>query len=77
MTGGAAEGAASSAVEPAASAAPAPAGAAASAPARPAAKAVSPEPAYTGPPPAARPRRERIPAWAMPVLAILPLWAIL
>lgn len=30
---------------------------------------------FTGPPPKP-PRRERVPLWAMPVLAILPLWAI-
>jgi mono/diheme cytochrome c family protein len=36
----------------------------------------APEPAYTGPP-QAPPRRQRVPAWAMPVIVALPLWAVL
>ena len=63
--------AASTDVAPSAAAAPAPAGATAA----PAARAPA-EPAYTGPPPAP-PRKQRVPAWAMPVLAALPFWAIL
>ena len=66
--------AAASASEDAPAAAPAPA--AAAAPAAP----VEPEPAAPPPPPPpyvqAAQRRTRIPAWAMPVLALLPVWAI-
>jgi mono/diheme cytochrome c family protein len=64
--------AASKAVEPAASATPAPAGGGGAAvpPAAPV------PPPYTGPPPAP-PRKQRVPAWAMPVLVALPLWAVL
>lgn len=64
----------SKAVEPAASATPAPAGGGTGAgvPATPGAL----EPPYTGPP-KAPPRRERVPAWALPVLIALPLWAVL
>ncbi len=65
--------AASKAVEPAASASPAPAGGGGGAPAVPAAPVAPP---YTGPPPAP-PRKQRVPAWAMPVLVALPLWAVL
>jgi mono/diheme cytochrome c family protein len=68
--------AASKAVEPAASATPAPAGGGtgggAPVPATPGAL----EPPYTGPPQAPK-RKERVPAWAMPVLVALPLWAVL
>lgn len=71
--GGGAEPAAASAAEPAAApAAPAPAPAAAAAP-------VEPEPAAPPPPPPpyvqAAQRRNRIPVWAMPVVAMLPFWA--
>ena len=61
-------------VEPAAAATPAPAGGGGGAgvPAEPGAL----EPPYTGPPPAP-PRKQRVPAWAMPVLVALPLWAVL
>lgn len=66
----------SKAVEPAASATPAPAGGGSGGgtpvPATPGAL----EPPYTGPPKAPA-RRERVPAWAMPVLIALPLWAVL
>ncbi|MBW3649020.1 MAG: c-type cytochrome [Actinobacteria bacterium] len=75
--GGEGGGASSSAVEPAAAASPAPSGAAD----KPATSAPAPAkapaaPAYIGPPPPP-PRKERVPVWAMPVLAALPLWAIL
>jgi mono/diheme cytochrome c family protein len=66
----------SKAVEPASAATPAPAGGGsgggAGVPAQPGAL----EPPYTGPP-AAPPRKQRVPAWAMPVLVALPLWAVL
>lgn len=66
----------SKAVEAAGSATPAPAGGGggggAGVPSTPGAL----EPPYTGPP-AAPPRKQRVPAWAMPVLVALPLWAIL
>ena len=62
----------------AASASEAPAPAAAQAPAA-AAAPVEPEPVAPPPPPPpyvqAAQRRNRIPAWAMPVLALLPVWA--
>ena len=78
MGGGGSEGGeASSAVEPAAAASPAPSGAAAAKPAQAPAPAKAPAaPAYTGPPPSP-PRKQRVPLWAMPVVAALPLWAIL
>ena len=59
---------------PASSAAPAPtAGPAPAAP--PAAPPDVPE--YVPPPPPPPPRRSRVPMWVLPVLAFLPLWAIL
>lgn len=77
MGGGAEGGAASSAVEPAAAASPAPSSAGTAAPAATPAPARAPAaPAYIGPPPPP-PRKQRVPAWAMPVIAGLPLWAIL
>lgn len=70
-------GSTSTAVEPAAAATPAPAGGgAAPTPATPTPAAAVVAPAYTGPPQGPH-RRERVPAWALPVLAALPLWAIL
>lgn len=62
----------SKAVEPAAAASPAPSGGGGS----PAAPAAPVPPPYTGPP-QLPPRKQRVPAWAMPVLVALPLWAIL
>ena len=70
--------AASKEIEPAAAASPAPAGGGAGSgggagvPAQPGAL----EPPYAGPPPAP-PRKQRVPAWALPVLLALPLWAVL
>jgi mono/diheme cytochrome c family protein len=72
--GGSAEGEASTpsaAVEPAGGG-----GGAVATPASAAAAVPAPEPAYTGPP-QAPPRRQRVPAWAMPVIVALPLWAVL
>lgn len=66
-------GSSSKAVEPAAAATPAPGGGGGGAPALPAAPVPPP---YTGPP-QLPPRKQRVPAWAMPVLVALPLWAIL
>lgn len=63
----------SKAVEPAASATPAPAGGGGGAAVPPTAPVPPP---YTGPPPAP-PRKQRVPAWALPVLVALPLWAVL
>lgn len=57
------------------SAAPARAEAAA-APAKGGAEALPTMPVYTGPPQVVTPR-PRVPFWAMPVLAVLPFWAIL
>ncbi len=78
--GGGAEGggdAPSTAVEPAAAARPAASGGAvtAAASAAPAVEESVPTGGFTGPPPKP-PRRDRVPLWAMPVLAMLPLWAI-
>lgn len=73
---GAAEGSTSetpsTAVEAAAAASPAASGATTA----PAVATPPAPPPYVGPPPA-KPTRQRVPAWAMPVLAALPLWAIL
>ena len=63
----------STAVEPAAGATPAAGGSGGGVPATPSAPVPPP---YTGPPPS-KPRRERVPAWAGAVLAMLPLWAVL